>query len=539
MQPIIASELRLEIAGMTCAACVARVERALKSAPGVASASVNLATERAVAAVLDGAYPNAAAATAALAAAVARVGYEARPVDDQEPAEVAARRARAADRRDQWHVVAGVVLSLPLVLPMLAAPFGRHLMLPAWLQLALATPVQFWLGARFYRSGARALASGAGNMDLLVATGTSAAYGLSVWQLATAAGRPVMLYFEASAVVITLVLLGKWLEARARRGTAEAVRRLHALTPVRARLLRDGTEVEVPIAAVAGGDTVVVRPGERVAVDGVVREGASETDESLVTGESLPVPVGLGARVIGGSLNGTGRLIVVASATAAAGTLARIADLVERAQSTKAPIQHLVDQVAAWFVPVVVLLAAATGLGWWLAGAAPATCVLRAVAVLVIACPCALGLATPAALVAGTGAAARAGILIRDADALERAARVRVVAFDKTGTLTEGRPRLADRLALDASTDALALAAALQRGSEHPLARAILEAAGSRVVPTAVDVVAVPGQGVRGAIGGRAFALGTTAFIAAAGVDPAPAQAWLAGEAARGRALAL
>ncbi len=529
---------------MTCAACVARVERALKSVPGVVSASVNLATERAVVALVAAPYPTDAAATAALVAAIERIGYEARPVDDGEPRAAAEARLRRVDRHERSRVLAGAALSLPLLLQMPAAAFGLHLMLPGLVQLALATPVQFWLGARFYRAAWRALADGAGNMDLLVAIGTTAGYGLSLWELVTGtrAGHEPHLYFEASAVVITLVLLGKWLETRARRSTAEAVRRLHALAPQRARLLQAGTEVEVPIATVGAGDIVVVRPGERIAVDGTIREGATEIDESLVTGESLPVPAVVGTRVLGGTLNGNGRILVETTASAAAGTLARIAALVEHAQSTKAPIQQLVDRVAAGFVPVIIVIAIITAFGWWIAGAAVETSLLRAVAVLVIACPCALGLATPAALVAGTGAAARAGILIRDAEALEHAARVRVVAFDKTGTLTEGRPQLVASCSFAAAgPQPLATAAALQQGSEHPLARAVLEAAAheSLAVPVASGVTAAPGLGISGTVAGRRYLLGTARFLERGGADAGPAKAWLAGEVRVGRAVAV
>jgi P-type Cu+ transporter len=544
MTRIIAAEQRLEVGGMTCAACVARIERALNAVPGVVSASVNLATERAVAAVAEGRYPSPAAAAAALVAAVERIGYEARPVDQREPRAASEERLRRADRHDRARMIAGAALSLPLVVPMAAGIFGVHLMLPGLVQVALATPVQFWLGARFYRAGWRALRDGAGNMDLLVAIGTTAAYGLSVWELVAGsrAGGAPHLYFEAAAVVITLVLLGKWLETRARRSTAQAVRRLHALAPEWARVLRDGVEVDVPIAAVAAGAVVIVRPGERIAVDGVVREGSSEIDESLVTGESLPVPVGIGVRVLGGTMNRTGRILVETTASSADGTLARIAGLVEHAQSTKAPIQRLVDRVAAWFVPGILVIAIATGCGWWIAGAGFETCMLRAVAVLVIACPCALGLATPAALVAGTGDAARAGILIRDAEALEHAAQVRVVAFDKTGTLTEGRPRLAASGRFGApERDPLATAAALQQGSEHPLAHAVLEAAAAAgvAVPAASEVTAAPGLGISGIVAGRRYLLGTPRFLERAGADLGPASAWLADQAGAGRAVAV
>jgi len=528
---------------MTCATCVARVERALRAVPGVVSASVNLATERAVAAIAGDAYPDEAAAGAALVAAVERIGYDARLIAAGERSGESDERLRREERGERWRVVAALALSLPLVAPMIAAAFGLHAMLPGLVQLALATPVQFGLGARFYRAGFRALAARAGNMDLLVAIGTSAAYGLSLWVLMTGGSGPgAPLYFEASAVVISLVLLGKWLETRARRSTADAVRRLHALAPARARLWRDGREVEVPLEAIAAGDLVVVRPGERIAVDGVVREGATEIDQSLVTGESLPVRAAPGARVLGGTLNGTGRIRIEATASAAEGTLARIAALVEHAQSTKAPVQRLVDQVAAWFVPVIILISILTAAGWWLAGSGAEPAVLRAVAVLVIACPCALGLATPAALVAGMGAAARAGVLIRDADALEQAARVRVVAFDKTGTLTAGRPRVVGSQCYGVEErTVLALAAALQQGSEHPLARAVLALAESRSIaaPAATDVVAAPGLGVRGVVAGRRYLLGTPRFVGAEGADLGAAAAWLASATSAGHAVAL
>jgi Cu+-exporting ATPase len=535
MAPIVAAERQLEVGGMTCAACVARVERALRGVPGVVSASVNLATERATIGILDGGP----AATALLVAAIERTGYDARVVPPGGPDAASLARQAKGDRADRLHVAIAAVLSAPLVLPMLAMPFGRHLMIPAVVQFALATPVQFWLGARFYRAGGRALVAGAGNMDLLVAIGTTAAWALSTWSWwAAPVGAMPDLYFEASAVVITLVLLGKWLETRARRGTALALRALRALAPERARLLRDGAEIEVPLASVAPGDTVVLRPGERVAVDGEVTAGASELDESLVTGESLPVPVTVGDAVVGGALNGSGLLQVRATRAAADGTLEGIARLVEHAQASKAPIQRIVDRVAEWFVPVVVCIALATAIGWGLAGATFDVAVLRAVAVLVIACPCALGLATPAALVAGTGAAARGGILIRDAVALESAAAIGVVAFDKTGTLTMGRPALVahERFGVD-PVDVLALGAALQRDSGHVLARALVEAASSTAIAT--DVVAAPGLGVEGRVAGRHLMLGSQRFMEGRGIAVGAALAWLDAQQAAGRTVAL
>jgi Cu+-exporting ATPase len=414
--------------------------------------------------------------------------------------------------------VLSAVLSLPLLLPMVAAWFGWHWYVAGWWQLALAAPVQFWLGARFYRAGWHALRAGSGNMDLLVAIGTSAAFALSVALLWTAApGTAPHLYFESAAVVITLVLFGKWLESRAKRQTTDAIRALHALRPATARVLRDGQEVELPAAQLRVGDVVVVRPGERIAVDGEVIDGASHVDESLLTGESVPVARQRGDRVIGGAVNGEGLLRVSATALGAESTLARIARLVESAQATKAPIQRLVDRVSAVFVPVVVLAALVTLLGWgWLAGQWTAG-LLNAVAVLVIACPCALGLATPTAIMVGTGVAARHGILIKDAQALELAHAVRTVAFDKTGTLTEGKPRLLalHTLGGDDERTLLELAAALQAGSEHPLARAVLDArpAGSAAPPAATGVQAVAGRGIGGTVGGRVLRLGSQRWM--------------------------
>jgi P-type Cu+ transporter len=440
-------------------------------------------------------------------------------------------------------VLLAAALSLPLVVPMLAGLFGAHWMLPGGLQLALATPVQFGLGARFYGAAWKALRAGSGNMDLLVALGTSAGYGLSVFELAHSAGDGMPhLYFEASAVVITLVLLGKWLEARAKRQTTEAIRALQALRPDTARVrLADGREEERPIARIALGDLVVVRPGERVPVDGLLVEGASQVDESLITGESLPVVKNArreNDRVIGGAVNGEGLLVVRTTTIGAETTLSRIVRLVESAQAKKAPIQRLVDRVSAVFVPVVVGMAMVTLLGWGFGAGAWERGLLHAVAVLVIACPCALGLATPAAIMAGTGAAARRGILIKDAEALETAHRITLVAFDKTGTLTEGRPRLVEALAAEGERAALvADAAAVQAGSEHPLARAVVQAARDEVlaVPAASDLRAEAGRGMRAVVAGRALRLGSTRWMTELGVDLAPLAAAAEQQQARGR----
>ncbi len=510
--------LALEIDGMTCASCVGRVERALQRVPGVTAASVNLATERAQVTALG---DDADRLAARLIAAVETAGYGARrPAEDAPAASPAARLSR-----ETVHLIVALALAAPLVVPMLLSPFGVHAMLPDGVQWALATPVQFWLGARFHRAAWGALKARTGNMDLLVALGTTAAYGLSVYHLLQPAphhgARP--LYFEASAVVIALVLLGKWLEARAKRQTTAAIRALQALRPTRARVRRDGVEHEIAAGEVRLDDVVVVRPGERFPVDGEVIEGMTHADESLITGESLPVSKQIGDRVTGGAVNGEGLVAVRTRAIGAESVLARIVRLVEDAQAAKAPIQRLVDRVSAVFVPVVVSIALLTWLAWGTIGGDWSAAVLNAVAVLVIACPCALGLATPTAVMAGTGVAARAGILIKDAEALEHAHTVRTVAFDKTGTLTEGRPALEAVQAIDGDAGALlALAAALQAGSEHPLAKAVLTAHGALPRALATDLHAVPGRGLRGTVDGRAVLLGSARMMTEAGIDTGP-----------------
>ena len=518
------SSVDLGLRGMSCASCVGRIEKALRAVPGVLEATVNLATERARVQVLGEPDPS------RLAAAVAEAGYAATVAAPSAGAAGDTREGAPSVRysppgsQELRHLVLAALLSAPLVLPMLGLPLGLDWMLPGWLQWALATPVQFWLGARFYRAGWAALKARTGNMDLLVALGTSAGYGLSVFNLFAegAVHGGSHLYFEASAVVITLVLLGKWLEARAKRQTTEAIRALQALRPDTARVLRDGVEQELPLDQVRVGDEVMVRPGERIPVDAEVIEGRSHADESLITGESLPVAKEPGDRVTGGALNAEGRMRLRTLAVGSETALARIIRLVEDAQAKKAPIQRIVDRVSAVFVPVVLVIALATVLGWGLVGEDWDAAILNAVAVLVIACPCALGLATPTAIMAGTGIAARAGILIRDAEVLEVARSVRVVAFDKTGTLTEGRPTLAVHQAADGDEPALLrLAAGLQSGSEHPLALAVLEAAASAdiAVPSAEGVEALAGRGLAGRIEGRELRLGSTRLMQEEGVD--------------------
>jgi P-type Cu+ transporter len=531
----VATQWSFPVEGMTCASCVARVERALGKVPGVTQATVNLATETANVQGVEG------LTLASVRAAVEKAGYHVGEVPQESTAQ-AAPEAPAPwwVYADWWPAALAALLSVPLTVPMLGMVLDRHWALAGWLQFALATPVQFWLGARFYRAGWKALRAGAGNMDLLVALGTTAAYGLSLHQwLALGESH---LYFEASAVVITLVLLGKWLEARAKRQTTQAIRALHALRPQTALVRRVGRtpqDIELPLARVRVGDLVVVRPGERVPVDGTVQEGESAVDESLITGESLPVAKSAGARVIGGAVNGDGLLLVRTGAVGAESTLSRIARLVESAQEKKAPIQRLVDQVSAVFVPAVVMLAIVTLLSWGVATGDWEAGILNAVAVLVIACPCALGLATPAAIMVGTGVAARHGILIKDAEALETAHGIRTVVFDKTGTLTEGKPELvALQAAPGHSPEAVrALAAAVQAGSTHPLALAVLAAAARAgdAPPAASEVGVLPGRGMAANADGHALRLGSTRFMEELRVDLAPLATRAAALQAQGR----
>ncbi|PUE29594.1 copper-transporting ATPase [Limnohabitans sp. Jir61] len=522
---------------MTCASCVARVERAIAKLPGVESVSVNLATESArVTWAPSQVEEEDQTQQARLRRAVRDAGYEPLAAEHLEHAPEGA-----------WvgfmPVAMGLMLSAPLVLPMLGDVLGQHCMLPALWQFVLATPVQFVLGARFYKAGWHALLAGSGNMDLLVALGTSAGWALSVWLwLSAPAGAMAHLYFEGSAVVITLVLMGKWLEARAKRQTTDAIRALHALRPARARVITLDGEVEIPIEELLVGDRLVVLPGERFAADGVVLEGETQVDEAMLTGEPLPVHKAVDSRVTGGSINGEGRVVARVSATGTATVLANIIRLVEDAQAAKAPIQRMVDQVSAVFVPVVLVLALSTLLAWWLTGHSLEVSLIHCVAVLVIACPCALGLATPAAIMAGTGVAAKHGILIKDAQALEVAHMVDTVAFDKTGTLTLGQPRLLSLFAVDdvgtlqrplspfslgqaAMTDPsiahssaqslLTLAASLQRGSEHPLAHAVVQAAKAQGLSLAPPegVKALPGFGSEGLVQGRQLLLGSLRWM--------------------------
>ncbi|HYM29801.1 MAG TPA: heavy metal translocating P-type ATPase [Candidatus Cybelea sp.] len=523
--------LAFKIEGMTCATCAGRVERALSALPGVA-ASVNLATERA-----DVTFDPARTDAVHMIDAVERAGYGADLLtgDADRDKRIAAAEAAAAHRQDLM-TAAAMVLAAPFVAEMLSAWLGFAFRLPLSVAVALASVLQFIVGGRFYIAAFKALRAGTGNMDLLIALGTSAAYFYSLW-LATTRAMPGHAYFEASAVVVALVVLGKWLEARAKRSTAGLMRSLLSLRPERARVLKDGREIDVAVAAVAVGDVVVVRPGERLPVDGRIVEGASAIDESLLTGESVPVERGPGDKATGGSLNGGGLLHVRTTAVGEASTLARIVALVEQAQAEKPPVQRLVDRVSAIFVPVVLAIGMAAFLGWWMIADDPSAGLIAAVSVLIIACPCALGLATPAAIMAGTGVAARHGILIRDAAALEQAQAIDMVVFDKTGTLTEGHPVATDVLTAPGANeiDVLTIAAAAQRGSEHPLAHAVIARAAGLTAPPSQEFRSLPGRGLSAVVAGRNVVIGNRRLMRERGVDIAALDDRVAALEAEGR----
>ncbi len=528
-QPVDAGRpITLEIGGMTCAACSARVERVLSRVDGVGSASVNLALERAEV------VPSTPVDTAALIRVVEKAGFTARPAARQATKRRAEAEAMEARRRSEegWLMFLlffAVVMTSPFLLMMAAMALGLDWHLMPGAELALATPVQVLVGWRFYRGAYRALRGGSANMDVLVSLGTSAAYFYSLALVITkgdaVAGK---LYFESAAVILTLVLLGKLIEARAKRSTTAAVRALMALRPETATLIVGGDTKVVAIERVGPGDVVLVRPGERVPVDGKIRSGTSELDESLVTGESLPVVKNTGGSVTAGTINGSGALEITTGAVGEDTTLARIIHLVEHAQIGKAPVQRLVDRIAAIFVPVIVVISVVTFGGWMLAGGSFETALVAAVSVLVIACPCALGLATPTALVAGTGAAARAGVLVKDIAALEVAHRVDTVVFDKTGTLTEGRPAVTGVEAANGpADDVLALAAAANHASEHPLAVAIVAAAEAKGLALAASsgLRARAGRGVVSTVDGAKVLVGNRALMTEENVDLQPVDA--------------
>ena len=491
--------INLNIQGMSCASCVGRIERALTKDPHIVEASVNLATEKAR--VI---YDAATFSAKDVINLISKSGYEASLAEELKPTQT------FSTSQLKFKVIGSFVLTLPLLIPMLLG-----LEVNPWTQAFLATLVQFVFGGSFYISAWKALKARSGNMELLVAIGTSAAYFLSLYLMFMKPGTH--LYFESSAVIISFVLLGKFLESKAKRQTTEALRALENLKPTTARIQTAEGEKEISVSAISLDDIVVVRPGERIPVDGVIMEGFSQTDESLITGESLPVAKEAGDAIVGGSVNGEGLLKIKVTATGSETVLARIIRMVEDAQGNKAPIQRLVDKISGYFVPTVLIISAVTFIVTSYLTGNYEMAILHSVAVLVIACPCALGLATPTAIMVGTGVAARNGILIKDAEALEISQSIDLVAFDKTGTLTEGKPSVAEIFPMDNHTHSslLSLMAALQSGSEHPLAQAVLKEMENRklkVIP-ATDIQAIPGKGVEGKIDNEVYILGSKKII--------------------------
>ena len=546
-----AASCTLDIGGMTCASCVGRVEKALRRVPGVAGAEVNLATEAATIR-----FHPAEVGVDELTAAIARAGYTATPRRETQPAEPVDKSvdADAQDRDDQaqlthlkrkWQATLAVGLGLMVVMYVPLYLDSMDALMPAI--LVVATVMQFWAGADIYRAAWAAARHGSTNMNTLVALGTGVAYAYSafvtLWPAAAERwGLPLHVYFETSLVILALVLAGRWMEAKAKKQTAAAITALVGLAPKTARVLRGGAEIDIPIEQVIVGDLVRVRPGAKVPVDGVVTDGATAVDESMLTGESLPVDKTVGDIVIGATINRTGSIVLRATAVGADTALAQIVRLVQDAQGAKVPLQRLADRVSAWFVPLVLLLAAGTFVAWALLG--PDTggltmAITTTIAVLIIACPCALGLATPAAVMVGTGRAAELGILVGNGDALETARRVTVVVLDKTGTVTRGRPALTGITTTGgwAEDDVLALVAAAETGSEHPVGEAIVTAARARFLdlPAVRSFDAVPGHGIDAVVGDRQVLVGNAALMTARGVDIAALDPIAATEAAGGR----
>jgi Cu+-exporting ATPase len=531
--------VQLPIAGMTCASCVNRIERFVNRVDGVAEATVNLATEQARVA-----FDPAATSVRAITAAVEAAGYEvaaapaaaAAAADDGELERAAELRALG------WRAAASLAVGL-LMMALMFLPTGIPMPILAPALLVAATIVQAWAGGTFYRAAWRAARHGSATMDTLVAVGTSVAFGYSafvtLWPtVAASIGLPMDTYFETAVIIVALVLTGRWLEARARRQTGAAVRALMQLQPTTARVVRDGGEIDVPIGSVRVGDLVRVRPGERVPVDGTVHEGHSALDESMVTGESLPVEKGPGDDVIGATLNASGSFVMRARHVGADTALAQIVRLVTDAQGSKAPIQRLVDRIAEAFVPLVIVAALLTTATWLLLGKDGGFALSAGIAVLIIACPCALGLATPAAIMAGTGAAAAHGILIRGGEALEGARSIDTIVLDKTGTLTVGRPALTELAPVPGigEDELLRLAASVEVASEHPLGVAVVHAAGARhlALGTPNDFQAIAGRGATAVVDGATVLVGGPALLADHGVEMAGAEAAVEAAAARG-----
>ena len=514
------TQIALDISGMTCAACSTRVGKVLSRIEGVSDAEVNLALERANIQIDGDVTP------AQLIAAIEKAGYGAtlrtsdRAVQRKaDEAHEAARRAH--ERQTLLRFMLAALLTVPLVVGTLPMMLGiGHAWIGAWTQLLLAAGVMAIAGVPFYRDAFSAVRGGGANMAVLVSIGTSVAFLASVYEVVRG-NLHAHLYFEAAAVVLTLTTLGKYLEARAKQGASAALAALGKLQPREAELLEDGSTRKVPVEDLRSGDRVLVRPGGQIPVDGTIASGITSVNESLVTGESLPVDRTVGDPVLTGTINGSGAIEVDVLRVGADTKLARITKLVEDAQTGEAPIQRLVDRISAIFVPTILVAAILTFLAWWLIGNDPASGLSASVALLVIACPCALGLATPTALVAGTGAAARAGILIRDIETLERADEIGIVAFDKTGTLTEGKPRVTRIEAVNGDPNALlGQIAAIEVRSEHPLGRAVAERAATDDVAQleAADVSAIAGEGLVGSVGGHRVAVGNFRLAAREGI---------------------
>ena len=523
--------LQLDIKGMTCASCVAHVEKGIKKLEGIDVASVNLATERATIS-----YDPNNVEVAAIIRAVMDAGYRASETADVPADEVEVERKKAEKRLKHKIILSGF-LSAPLLLAMIAAIFRIEPLMflhNPLLQLVLATPVQFYVGRQFYLTAWKTLKAGNPGMDLLVVMGTSSAYFFSIFNGFFASSRGIEstgLYFEASAVIITLVLLGKFLEARAKGKTSEAIRKLMDLQPKNASVERDGAVIEVPVSDVRPGDLLLIRPGERIPVDGEILSGNTSLDESMITGESMPVEKKAGDSVVSGTINSYGSIRYKAVHTGKDSVLARIIAVVEAAQGSKAPIQKLADKVASVFVPAVLAIALAVFLIWWLAAGSISGAVVAAVAVLVIACPCALGLATPTAIMVGTGMGAQRGILIKNGEVLQLAGKLNAVVLDKTGTITRGRPELQKILSVKGGTEVelseeelLCTAASLEQNSEHPLAMAIVDKAENKrlALKDCSDFSAVPGKGIRGCVDGISYLMGTEVLLTSAGIPIEP-----------------